>query len=425
MNFNMALEKATQLSLGHLAQIGETIYLVRDLHGRIRILLKKRPGKENITKLEVTKALTDGFVEQLGDYAYAAKDLVMYSQELRHIQLPNERTSRLLASIEGLEIRIHDRLLMCGEWDTRPETEVSDPKRFTLFSMKGGVGRSTTATILAWHLAKKGKRVLVFDLDLESPGVGSTLLPQGSAYGIVDWFVEDALGHGASVLEEMVAASPLSDSLPGHIAVVPAFGTETGDYLAKLGRVYLERGPNGPESWSARLKRLVSALEQQEKPDVVLLDSRTGLHDTSAALVLAMGAQTLLFAVDSRQTWNAYDFLFQHWKQHPDVDKFRDKLWVLGSMVPETEQTAYLQSLKENAWSLFLYLYEETGPESEPEVFTFGQNEEAGNHFPRPILWQRGLQSFDPTSDLSPQLVEAAYGSFLRWFDTVLFNEAV
>ncbi|MCA9547244.1 MAG: hypothetical protein KC613_22735, partial [Myxococcales bacterium] len=107
------------------------------------------------------------------------------------------------------------------------------------------------------------------------------------------------------------------------IYVVPAFGKSTGDYLPKLGRVYLERGGQGPEPWHRRLQRMVKALEDKLGPDVVLLDSRTGLHDTSAALVMAMGAHTLMFALDTEQTWSAYKFLLDHWNQHPQVAEFR------------------------------------------------------------------------------------------------------
>src|SRR5690606_10863879 len=111
----------------------------------------------------------------------------------------------VLAGNGGHKVCLHDRLLMGAEWSASPPAGAPSIERFTLFSMKGGVGRSTTATILAWHLAQKGKRVLVFDLDLESPGVGATLLGTDlPRFGIVDWFVEDALGQGQAVLGEMV-----------------------------------------------------------------------------------------------------------------------------------------------------------------------------------------------------------------------------
>lgn len=423
MNFNDALEKATQLAQARLPDLKEHVFLVRDLHGRIRLLLGKRrqPASEFYPHIQ---ALIADITQALGTYAYPADDLVMYREELKSIQLPDDGASAVLAENGGHKVCLHDRLLMGAEWSASPPPGAPTIKRFTLFSMKGGVGRSTTATILAWHLAQKGKRVLVFDLDLESPGVGATLLgPDLPRFGIVDWFVEDALGQGDAVLGEMVRQSAVATG-SGTIAVVPAFGSDTGDYLAKLGRAYLERGPNGHEPWPSRLKRLVEAIEQQETPDIVILDSRTGLHDTSAALVLAMGADTLMFAVDTPQTWSSYGFLFKHWTRHPDVASFYDKLWVVGSMVPDTDIEGYVEGLRDRAWSLFdETLYSAPNVTSRSGFLAPVVDDEAGNHFPRAVYWQRGLMAFNPLANWTDQFVTAAYQSFLAWFDRVLLEE--
>jgi hypothetical protein len=424
MNFNDALETAKQLAQARLPDLKEHVFLVRDLHGRIRLLLSKR--RQSASELYPhIQALIADITQALGSYAYPADDLVMYREELKSIQLPDDGASAVLAENGGHKVCLHDRLLMGAEWSASPPASAPSIKRFTLFSMKGGVGRSTTATILAWHLAQKGKRVLVFDLDLESPGVGATLLGRDlPRFGIVDWFVEDALGEGDAVLGAMVRQSTLTTG-SGTIAVVPAFGADTGDYLAKLGRAYLERGPKGHEPWPSRLKRLVEAIEQQETPDIVILDSRTGLHDTSAALVLAMGADTLMFAVDTPQTWSSYGFLFKHWALHPDRRTFREKLWVVGAQAPDTGRDDYLDALRDNAWDLFREaLYDAPGDGLDPDVFFSPADDSSGNHYPRAVFWQRALMAFDPLKDWAENDLTAAYGGFLGWFDRVLLGES-
>jgi len=424
VNFNDALKQATLLVSAKLPDLKESVFVVRDLHGRIRLLLKKRRDSKSEFFPHIQRLITD-LTQALGPYAYAANDLVMYSEELKSINLPADASSTVLAENGGYKVCLHDRLLMGTEWNARPIVEATNPRRFTLFSMKGGVGRSTTATILARHLAGKGKRVLVFDLDLESPGVGATLLGESlPRFGIVDWFVEDALGQGAGVLPDMVRDSGLATGA-GAIMVVPAFGSDTDDYLAKLGRTYLERGPNGHEPWPSRLRRMVEALEAQHCPDVVLLDSRTGLHDTSAALVLAMGAHTLMFAIDTPQTWAAYGYLFRHWIHHPNISAFYDKLWVVGAVVPDTDIEPYVAGLRDRAWTLFdetLYAAPQVASRTgfSPPVV----DEEAGNHYPRAIFWQRGLMAFNPLANWTDQFVTAAYQKFLAWFDRVLLEEA-
>jgi MinD-like ATPase involved in chromosome partitioning or flagellar assembly len=420
--FNEALEKAVRITEAHLPAIAEDVVLIRDLMGRIRVLLKKRRQKKS-PKFPAVQALAADLAAELGAYAYPAEDVVFYREELGTVTLPDQKTSTRVAEKDGHLVLLHDRLLVGAQWNAPPVSRTTGPKRFTLFSMKGGVGRSTTAVALAWHLARQSKNVLVVDLDLESPGVGSTLLPQEKLpdYGLVDWFVEDALGQAASVEDSLVVTSPLAHDLLGKITVAPSFGKLTGDYLPKLGRSYLEQGPGGPEPWTERLQRLVRKLEQRSDPppDVVLLDSRTGLHDTSAALVLAMGAVTLLFAVDSRQTWTAYDFLFKHWQDHPSIDEFRRKLWMVTSMIPESDQKAYLRSFRDRSWILFLKIYDDT----EDDAFYFNLEDERAPHAPHLIRWHPGLQTFDPTSAFNRPAVELAYEAFLKWFDDTLLTE--
>lgn len=428
MNFNDALNRAADLAKARLSTLQEDVFLVRDLNGRIRVLLAS-PDHGNRTKNTfeaALKGLNRDVVSALGTYAYPQKELFLFRSELANISLPTSAAAPVLREDAGYKVCLHDRLLMGAEWSSTPPSETPNTKRFTLFSMKGGVGRSTTAAVLSWHLATQhGKRVLVFDLDLESPGVGSTLLgEQLPSFGIVDWFVEDALGHTEAVLDDMVRESTLATG-PGTILVAPAFGSETGDYLAKLGRAYLERGPTGREAWPKRLKRMVESLERRVAPDIVILDSRTGLHDASAALVLAMGADTLMFAVNSPQTWSAYHFLFQHWALHPDRRAFREKLWIVGAQIPDTGREEYTEALRDNAWELFrATLYDEPGDGLDPDVLFAPPEDSSGNHFPRSVYWQRSLMAFNPLASWAENDVNAGYGDFLRWFDRTLLGDA-
>ncbi len=415
MNFNDALPAAATIALRHLGAQGRDVVLVRDLYGKIRVVLPADQANN-------APALASELSAALGHYAYGPDSTFLREEDVREAR----QSARELATAQvGSRVFVIDRQLTGAEWNSRPVAEATHPRRFTLFSMKGGVGRSTTAAILARHLARTGKRVLVFDLDLESPGVSATLLGESlPSFGIVDWFVEDALGQGDGILSKMAAESALATGA-GAITVVPAFGSETGDYLAKLGRVYLERGPRGHEPWPSRLRRMVEALEVEHKPDVVLLDSRTGLHDTSAALVLAMGAHTLMFAIDTPQTWTAYGYLFRHWMQHPNVASFYDKLWIVGAVVPDTDPKSYLDGLRDRSYELFeKTLYAAPQVASRQDFVAPVFNDEAGNHYPRVVFWQRGLMAFNPLVSLTEQFVTAAYQSFLGWFDRVLLEEA-
>ncbi len=47
----------------------------------------------------------------------------------------------------------------------------------TFYSYKGGTGRTMALANVAWILAASGRRVLVVDWDLESPGLHRFFLP--------------------------------------------------------------------------------------------------------------------------------------------------------------------------------------------------------------------------------------------------------
>src|SRR5213078_2270205 len=65
------------------------------------------------------------------------------------------------------------------------------PRTVTFYSFKGGVGRTTALTHVAWMLAMRGRKVVAVDLDLEAPGLSSLLnLTPMPEHGIVDYFYE-------------------------------------------------------------------------------------------------------------------------------------------------------------------------------------------------------------------------------------------
>jgi MinD-like ATPase involved in chromosome partitioning or flagellar assembly len=190
------------------------------------------------------------------------------------------------------------------------------------FGLKGGVGRSTALAVLAYQLAKIGKQVLLIDLDLESPGLSGMLLPPGmlADFGVVDWLVEDAVGQGPEVARRMISASPLSENLRHEIRVAAAIGNGDLYYLDKLSRAYADVSvENRPRRFSERIERLVQTLEEQEQPDVVLIDSRAGMHDLAAVTIVELATTAFLFATNAASGWEGLRAIFTHWQSRPSV----------------------------------------------------------------------------------------------------------
>lgn len=417
VRFDEALVRAITFAKQERGHLGDVV-IVRDLAGKPRLvyssMLEPALHTELATRLH----------GELGAYSPGTQAvLTPSSQLLAADEILRSPDLRFVG--DGLEVL--ERQFMASDWvrGTLPDAPPRVP-RATFFGVKGGVGRSTALVTLARHLAERDLKVLVLDLDLESPGVTATLLPPDGRpdFGVVDWLVETSVGQGdEALLRAMAASSPLASGTGGSIRVVPAGGTR-GSYFAKLSRAYGELGGAGP--FAERIERLVDSLEVLEQPDVVLLDSRAGIHDLAATAVTRLGALAFLFTIDSSQTWLSYELLFREWRDAPaKVASFRDNLQVVAALVPETGRDEYLARLRERSFDLFAdHLYEEETTEgADREIFTFGLGDKEAPHQPIPIYWGREFQEFDPVlapQAVTPEQVRAAYGPFLDYATAML-----
>lgn len=421
-------------SLNNLLSTDDDWLLVnRDLNGRVRLILPTRVKDNGLC--ELWGHLATGLMERLGAHAYPKDTEILFE------------TSRELACqgatsypIDGFaKVWLIDRLVTEANW-THIKPEIEGAQRIVFFSIKGGVGRSTALAATAWSLAQAGKRVLVLDLDLESPGLSSALLPPGRQpmYGITDWLVEDLVNNGQLIFESMIATSNLSHD--GEIHVVPAHGADHGEYIAKLGRVWMPKlqADGTREKWSARLERLLQALEERIKPDVVLLDSRSGIDEIASACITDMGASLiLLFALEGEQTWNGYRMLFEQWQRAHVAEKIRDRLKIVGALVPELDRVTHLESLRESAYGIFVdTLYDEIAPAKPDAIgptpngdgkwrvddlvegWNFDEADEGAPHYPWAINWHRsfaGLRSLQGRlAIIDAQEVESLFGPLIR-----------
>ena len=330
----------------------------------------------------------------------------------------------LLEDLLDTALEIHpgvywaDRLVTGQEWGTVHGPEpLGHAVRYTLFSVKGGVGRSTTAAVLAWHLANRGERVMVVDLDLESPGLSSAMLEASTRpeYGVTDWFVEDLVGQSEQVIEWMVGAPRWAQNLEGDVLVAPAHGRGPGEYIPKLGRVFMDVG----ESWTMRLNRMLSRLEEEYTPTVILLESRSGLHDIAASAVTDLGAHVFLFLTDSESNWTGYEILFRHWQRLGLALQMRENLSVVSALTPFVDTARYLSNLRDRSWELFRdYLYDEIDPaDSSYDQFSFDLDHSDAPHSPLVIRWASELAAGISFVDSDFSIAAGAYEDFFEPFD--------
>ena len=394
----------------------DRLYIVRNVRGKVR-LVASRPVEDEEGCAAALRRLADKAARAAGAYGVSGPE--------RGVLYVHDETMTSLAQgaqpVEGLERVFWAERLVSGEdwWTVRETAGPRKSRRIALYSVKGGVGRSTTAAVLTRHLAGKGHRVLTVDLDLESPGISSAMLAKGERpdFGIADWFVEDAVGQGDRIVERMTAEPAWARTLEGAARAVPAHGAEPGEYLAKLGRLYLD----SPErSWAERLERLLCSLESRFEPTVVLLESRGGLHDIAAAAVTELDPEdVLLFATDSESCWTDYGILFRHWRDRGLAPRIRERLQIVSALTPPKDDIRYLDGFRQGAHDIFGdNIYDEAGAGDAPGgVFSFDLYSDNAPHAPFPIYWNEGLAAGASLRDLDRQAVAEAYARFLACFD--------
>lgn len=305
-----------------------------------------------------------------------------------------------------------------------------------MYGFKGGVGRSTAAVVLARYLAAKGHCVLLVDLDLESPGVSAVALggAEQPDHGLVDVLVESAVGN-VEGLNCVARGGRFRVEGNGEVWVAPAGGRPRDgySYLPKLNRVYLD-SPDptaaggdasgaSSRSFAARLRAAVAhCVDEVErasrKPDVVLLDSRAGIHDIAAVAITQLSDFTLLFGIDNAATWNGYRELFQQWQTDGRLARsIRERLRVVAAMVPAARESEYLTGFRDRAHTVFESLYDDEVGANDVEVFNPAVDDRDAPHSPLPILFSTDLVGLDLTGGvgwLDQDFVVTAFDEFVR-----------
>ena len=344
----------------------------------------------------------------------------------------------LVHEVDGFPAKVIERRVVGQDWAQVPEQAEDHPPRVAFFSLKGGVGRSTALFLWGRHLASQGQTVLLVDLDLGAPGFGAQLLPKADhpEFGVLDWLVEDLVGNplATSIAQLMVARTPGSEYPGLYVAPVTGHATERQptEFIAKLARAYLDSGESGGEGGFAdRVRRLCGTLEGHVHPDVVLIDSRAGLHETAAAAVLHLDADVLLFATDQPAVLAGYRCLLAQLGLMARIfegkgdDDWRLKFKMVHAKAGEAQWE--LDRYLEHSYRLWLDgLYDKAPAGSDDDRFTFSIGDEAASHYPLTILADPRFERFNPLQNLT-QVGEAAiagtFWAFAAGLDQRIFGD--
>jgi hypothetical protein len=163
----------------------------------------------------------------------------------------------------------------------------------SFYSYKGGVGRSLTLTNLGVYLAQFGATVAMVDFDLEAPGLHYKIQPheplevrgrglaglladvsRGAALRDLDWDVAIDVSKHAETPESQANLEQPS----GQLFLIPAGNPMDSGYWRDLADIDWDRLFTGKRRRGiAALAELKERLAEKYKPDVLLVDSRTGI----------------------------------------------------------------------------------------------------------------------------------------------------
>lgn len=195
------------------------------------------------------------------------------------------------------ELPLWPDALARGERSTYParfpselDEDLELPITTTFYSLRGGVGRSTALAYVGRILARRGRKVICVDMDLEAPGLAALFGKEDDVRigsGLVHMLVEIDQGGRPDLADHLLRISDSDD-----LYCLPA-GVPTADYARLLKLIE-------PSAWYREernpLRELFALLRAGRPfiPDVILVDSRTGINELSGPLLFDLSDLAIL-----------------------------------------------------------------------------------------------------------------------------------
>jgi MinD-like ATPase involved in chromosome partitioning or flagellar assembly len=422
--FDNVIPRIEEILLNHKTQIKTPVTIVRQANGTVTVVVKAFADNE------AARQIANVLNNDLGPYSPGINSVILSEKDLIDPEEVLSSQDRISLPDAKLEIYLVDRLLTNQDWlrdsHWKPPVPIA-----VAYSIKGGVGRSLALTVFARYLAKMGKKVALVDLDLEAPGLGILLAADGAKYGVTDWLVEALVNNAPEILtNDFWFRVPALSEGTGAVFCVPAWGTETKEYIAKIGRAYLTSLSSGGDTWKSlgeNLQNLVNSISRAEfAPDVVLIDSRAGLHDLGAATITQLGAEVMLFTRDEMQSWKGYAKLFEHLAKSRQIvwgrqsDDLRSRLKMVAAQIGSTDES--LKHCVRSSYDIWQEIYDEEIVTAESDV-TYAENDEAAPHYPTPIYFGdslRGFPGWGLGDTIREEVINVAFGEFCKLYSSRL-----
>lgn len=180
-------------------------------------------------------------------------------------------------------------------------------KSITFYSYKGGVGRSLALANIANRLADFGKKVCMLDFDLEAPGLHVKFSHRIGENGIKNGLV-DYIHHFTTKNEVPGNINDFVTDINSYrddsnkISLIAAGNTSSATYWKKLSsinwmKLFYEEDSQGVDFFF----NLKAQIEKQIAPDVLLIDSRTGITDLAGVTMSILADEIVLIGANNKE----------------------------------------------------------------------------------------------------------------------------
>lgn len=257
----------------------------------------------------------------------------------------------------GLKYRFNSLLNKNNSKIFKPEKKIKAPI-VTFYSYKGGMGRTTTMTSYAMDLAiNHNKKVCIIDCDFEAPGYmnffnlgNSEILNAGIKNGIVEYLVDYNFQENTNINDYVISFEEMQMPDIKNIFVIPAgnlsdssikglrhdYITHREHYLEALSRIDLSNEAiilNGFDS-------LFEQIEKNIKPDIILIDSRTGFNDIFGITALVLSDCIVGFFGSSEQTKPGLRFILDRFYDLKYTESRSSSLILVNSILPNDDNVS-------------------------------------------------------------------------------------
>lgn len=398
------------------------VLVIEDAFGRFSLGLWGNKKNESILEKLLNNIAPYGaslFWAQKKEGGFDPLELEVSWSEAMPISLPDGVEDPNIRTV--VRHRMLPAWLQCRKeplWPLAGTTKVCPIVSF--YSFKGGMGRTTNLAAFAIDRARQEEHVVVVDLDLDAPGLGSILSTTDTIpYGVVDYLLETpVLGQCP---EDLLDYSWLVNlgAIPttGSLRVFPA-GRLDSNYLGKMAR--LDFNQLGDSLFQHPLEKLVLQIRETYDPDWILLDSRTGFSETAGMLLSGLAHFHVLVGVDSVQSWEGLAYAVRKLGAERVQRGFpQAETMIVHGMVPELNKSArteLLERFSEHSEDLFAKDYYLAPEENRDEAYWYlgDSSGEDAPHRPWPISYRPAIAQSAGWNDIIDALDsnESGFASF-------------